>query len=309
MTLTDVPGVAVGHWTDQVALTGVTVMVVPEPNTALIDVRGAAPGTREAALLAGPGMRISTIQALVFTGGSAFGLASADGVVRELEAQGRGHPTPAGVVPIVPAAVVYDLWIGDPGVRPGPAEGAAAFRAAGTGPVEMGSVGAGTGTTVAGWRGPDARRKGGVGSASRRIGDGTVGALVVVNAVGDVFTLEGRSLTGGPAVPDPDRVPPPPGTATTLVAVMTDIALARPDLYRLAVRAHDALAVCLRPAHTRYDGDAAFAVSCGAVPGNADAASEAAFGVVGRAIAAAVAAARAAGGIPAAGDRDIPEVK
>jgi L-aminopeptidase/D-esterase-like protein len=282
-----------------VGLTGVTVMVLPEPNVAAVEVRGAAPGTREVALLAA-GMKIETIQALVFSGGSAFGLAAADGVVRELEADGRGHPTLRGRVPIVPTAILYDLAIGDAGARPGPEEGAAAYRAASAQPVAMGNVGAGTGATVAGWRGPEARRRGGLGSAALTVGEATVAALAVVNAVGDVFTLEGDPLTGGTAVPSLEAAAPPPVLEqTTLVAVATDMALTRGDLLRVAVRAQDALAVCFRPAHTRYDGDAAFAISVGTRAGNADVAGEAAFVVTGRAIEAAVRAARPADGIRA----------
>jgi L-aminopeptidase/D-esterase-like protein len=207
----------------------------------------------------------------------------------------------AGPVPIVPAAVIFDLLVGDARARPGPEAGEAAYRAAAGGPVEMGSVGAGTGATVAGWRGFENRRKGGVGSASVRAGDATVGALAVVNAVGDVFTLEGEALTGGSPVPQPPAAPPPlPLENTTLVVVATDGAFGRSELQRLGVRAHDALAVCLRPGHTRYDGDAVFTVSCGDRVVDPDAAGEAAFAVVGRSIEAAVRRATAAGGVPAA---------
>jgi L-aminopeptidase/D-esterase-like protein len=303
MTLTAVPGIRVGHHTDRDAVTGVTVVALPEPNLAVADLRGAAPGTREVALLVVPGMRIGTIQAIVLSGGSAFGLASADGVVAALEAEGRGHPTPMGVVPIVPTAIIYDLMIGRSDVRPGPAEGAAALAAATTDPVPLGSVGAGTGATVAGWRGREAIRQGGVGSAAVPAGDGVVAALTVVNAVGDVFTLEGRPLTGGSPVPDwADAEPPTPMTATTLVVVATDLSLGRVELQRMAVRAHDALGACLRPGHTRYDGDAAFVVSCGEVAADADLAGEAAFRAVGEAIVAAIEAATPVGGIPAVGD-------
>jgi len=303
VTITDVPGVLVGHWTDLEALTGVTVVVPPEPNVTAVEVRGAAPGTRETALLA-PGMRVETVQAIALCGGSAFGLAAADGVVRELEADGRGHPTFAGPVPIVPAAVLFDLWIGNGTVRPGPEEGAAAYRSATGGPVEMGNVGAGTGATVAGWRGPHAVRKGGLGSSAAPVGNAVLGALAVVNAVGDVFTLEGTPLTGGSLVPSgaPEPPPRPDLTQTTLVVLATDAALDRAGLQRLCVRAHDALAVCLRPGHTRYDGDAVFAVSCGGRSEDPDALGEAAFVVVGRAIEAAMRHAVAAGGVPAAED-------
>jgi L-aminopeptidase/D-esterase-like protein len=301
VTLTAVPGVRVGHWTDQDALTGVTVVVPPEPNVAAVEVRGAAPGTRETALLA-PGMRVQSVQAIALCGGSAFGLAAADGIVAALEAEGRGHPTFAGPVPIVPAAVLFDLWIGDGSVRPTAADGAAALQAAGREPVEMGSVGAGTGATVAGWRGPAAVRKGGIGSASVGVDGATVGALVALNAVGDVFTLEGDPLTGGPPVPSGAPVGPAPLEQTTLVVLATDAALDREDLQRLCVRAHDALGVCLRPGHTRYDGDAVFAVSCGGGAGDPDALGEAAFAVVGRSIEAAIRTARSAGGVPAVED-------
>jgi L-aminopeptidase/D-esterase-like protein len=296
-TLTAVPGVRVGHWSDREALTGVTVMVFDEPNVAAVEARGAAPGTREVALLA-PGMKVDAIQALVFAGGSAFGLAAADGVMAELEKEGRGHPTPAGAVPIVPAAILFDLMVGDGSVRPTAADGAAAFRAASTAPVAMGSVGAGTGATVAKWRGLETIRKAGIGSAATRVGSATVGALVAVNAVGDAFTLGGEPLTGGPLVPVPPAMTPGPTEHTTLVAVVTDAALSRTDLLRLTVRAHDALAACLRPAHSRYDGDIVFAVSCGPVAADLDAIGEAAFAVTGAAIERGVTEAGSLGGIP-----------
>ncbi len=296
-TLTSVPGVRVGHWSDLAALTGVTVIVFDQPNVAAVEARGAAPGTREVALLA-PGMKVNAIQALVFAGGSAFGLAAADGVMAELEREGRGHPTPAGPVPIVPAAILYDLMVGDGSVRPTATAGAAAYLAADASPVAMGNVGAGTGATVAKWRGVESIRKGGLGSAATRVGAATVGALAAVNAVGDVFTLGGVPLTGGPLFPGPPLLIPGPTEHTTLVAVVTDAALSRTDLLRLTVRAHDALAACLRPAHTRYDGDIVFAVSCGSVAADLDAVGEAAFQVTGEAIERGVTSAGTLGGIP-----------
>ncbi len=285
MTITAVPGVEVGHWSDPEAKTGCTVVSFPEPNRAVLEVRGAAPGTREAALLR-PGMLVETIQAILLTGGSAFGLAAADGIMGALEAEGRGQPTPAGVVPIVPAAVIYDLWNGDPTVRPGPDEGAVAYRSRSADPVPSGPVGAGTGAMVGIWRG--APRPGGLGSAAVTVGGATVGALVVLNATGDVFSLDGTPLTGGPHETMPPESPPAPGTATTLIVVATDADLSRGELTRLAVRSHDALGACVRPSHTRYDGDAAFAVSCGTLDVDLDALAEAAFVAVGHAIASAV---------------------
>jgi L-aminopeptidase/D-esterase-like protein len=286
-TITAVPGVAVGHYTDQVAATGVTVLTFPEPNVAIVDVRGGAPGTRETDAL-GDAIKPVTVNALMFSGGSAFGLNAAAGVSDEVEKEGRGAPTPVGPVPIVPAAIVFDLMTGDPPRRPGPEDGAAAYRGRSSEPVPLGRVGAGSGTTVAGWRGPEAVRYGGIGSAVVEIAGATVGALVVLNAVGDVFTLEGEPLTGGlhastevPVGPDPNN--------TTLVCVATDAGISdRNELRRVAIRAHDAMGACIRPAHTRYDGDSAFVVSFGAESADVDMVHQAAFVAVGRAIESAI---------------------
>jgi L-aminopeptidase/D-esterase-like protein len=234
-------------------------------------------------------MRVEQIQAILLTGGSAFGLAAAEGVVRELAAQGRGHPTPAGPVPIVPAAVVYDLPLDGGGRRPGPEEGAAAFRAASDASVPMGLVGAGAGTSSAKWRGLEFGQRTGVGSAAVATPDGhTVAALVVLNPVGDVFTLEGESLTGGVPVPPPPGLPPRPFINTTLAVVATTAAMSRAELTRLAVRSHDAVGTCVRPSHTRFDGDVVFVSACGDRLGDVDLAAEAAFVAVGRSIEAAV---------------------
>ncbi|MDX1448146.1 MAG: P1 family peptidase [Acidimicrobiia bacterium] len=284
-TITAIPGVEVGHWTDPVARTGCTVIVLPEPNTVAAETRGAAPGSRETALLE-PGMAVEQCQAILLTGGSAFGLAAADGVVRELEGAGRGHTTPAGPVPIVPAAVVFDLMEGDPAVRPGPEQGAVAYRSRTSDPVALGRVGAGAGVSVAKWRMETAPA--GIGSAVARRGGATVGALVVLNAVGDIFTLEGEALTGGPHIAAAPAFEPEWGQNTTLVVVATDARLNRSDLTRLAVRGQDALAACIRPVHTRFDGDTCFAVSCGEVDVPSHLVAEAVFEAVGRAIQSAV---------------------
>ena len=288
MTLTSIPGLEVGHFTDVDNRTGCTVVVLPEPNVTTVEVRGGAPGTRETDLLA-VGMRVEQAQAILLTGGSAFGLAAADGVVRELLADGRGHPTPAGRVPIVPGAVVFDLPLDGGGRRPGPEEGAAAYRAASPGPVAMGLVGAGTGTSCAKWRGFEFLVRSGIGSAVVDTPDGhMVAALVVLNPVGDIFSLEGQSLTGGSAVPPPPGLPPQAVgsdlTNTTLVVVATTAAMSRAELTRLAVRSHDALGVCMRPAHTRFDGDVVFVSAIGSQRGDVDLAAEGAFTATGRAI-------------------------
>ncbi|MGQ0849256.1 MAG: P1 family peptidase [Actinomycetota bacterium] len=282
------PGIKVGHWTDSDGMTGCTVVVLPEPNVTGVEVRGGAPGTRETDLLA-VGMRVEQVQAILLTGGSAFGLAAADGLVRALLADGRGHPTPVGPVPIVPAAVVFDLPLDGRGVRPGPTQGEAAYRAANNGPVRLGRVGAGAGTSSAKWRGFEYLQKTGIGSAAVDTPDGqTVGALVVLNPVGDVFNLEGVPLTGGSPVPPPPALPPRPLINTTLVVVATTAAMSRAELTRMAIRSHDAIGACIRPAHTRYDGDVVFVSACGTRPGDVDLAAEGAFVATGRAIESAV---------------------
>ncbi len=287
MSLTDVRGIEVGHWTEAESRTGCTVVVLPEPNVVAVETRGAAPGSRETALLA-PGMKVEQVQAILLTGGSAFGLAAADGVVQGLEADGRGHATPVGPVPIVPAAVIFDLQHRDPSLRPGPAQGEAAYQARTSEPVGSGRVGAGAGATVAKWRGFENAQPGGLGSASTSVDDATVAVLAVVNAVGDVFDIDGTPLTGGPHVPSRAAVLPDPFTSTTLMVIATDAQLARTELHHLNVRAHDALAACVRPSHTRYDGDTSFAVSAGHIAGDLDALGEAAFETAARAVVAAV---------------------
>ncbi len=288
MTLTAIPGVKVGHWTDPEGRTGCTVVVLPEPNVTGVEVRGGAPGTRETDLLA-VGSRIERVQAILLTGGSAFGLAAADGVMRELAVDGRGHQTPASRVPLVPAAVVFDLPLDGGGIRPGPDEGAAAYRAATAEPVAMGLVGAGTATSAAKWRGFEFKVPTGIGSAVAETADGgLVGALVVLNPVGDVFTLEGEPLTGGSPVPPPPALLPRPLVNTTLVVVASTSSFTRAALTHLEIRAHDAVGACIRPSHTRYDGDVVFATACGSEPGDLDLAAEAAFVATGRAIEAAV---------------------
>ena len=287
-TITDVPGVRVGHWTDPVGLTGVTVITFPEPNAAVVDVRGGAPGTRETAAL-GDAIKPVTVNALVFAGGSAFGLAAADGVMAEVEREGRGAPTPLGPVPIIPSAIVFDLGRGDPRVRPRAEDGAAAYGALSDGPVALGAIGAGTGTSVANWRGQEATRPAGVGSAVARVGDVSVGALVVLNAVGDIFTLEGHPLTGGPPAGLDLPTDPKLGDNTTLVCVATNAGVQdRNELRRAAIRSHDALGACIRPTHTRYDGDSVFVVSFGEGPREVDALHQASFVATGRAIESAV---------------------
>jgi len=236
-------------------------------------VRGGAPASRETALL-DPHRLVEHVDAVVLTGGSAFGLAAADGVMRSLEAQGRGFSTAGGKVPIVPAAAVYDL-VSSGGVRPGPDEGVAAFAAAEPGGTfATGQVGAGTGATVGKWKGADHRVPGGLGSASARVDDAVVGALAVVNAIGDVVGHDGRLLAGSTAPADappfPEPLPFVEGEHTTLVVVATDARFTKLECHLMAQSAHQAMSRTLFPSHTRFDGDITFALATGAVDAHLD---------------------------------------
>lgn len=237
------------------------------------EVRGGAPASRETALL-DPHRLVEHVDGVVLTGGSAFGLAAADGVVHALAAQGRGFSTAGGKVPIVPAAAVYDL-VSSGGARPGPEEGAAAFANAAAGaPHATGRVGAGTGATVGKWKGADDRVPGGLGSASHRSDEAVVGALAVVNAIGDVVGDDGRVLAGSTAPPDappfPDPLPFVEGEHTTLVVVATDARLTKLECHLVAQTAHHAMSRTLYPSHTRFDGDIAFVLATGAVDAHFD---------------------------------------
>jgi len=269
-------GFAVGHWTDLDAGTGTTVILAPPGTVASAEVRGGGPGTRESDLLS-PAAGAREVQAVVFTGGSAYGLAAADGVVRRLEERGRGYRTRLGLlVPLVPAAVVFDLPLGDPAVRPGPEAGAAAHDAATTDPAR-GTVGAGTGCAVAKLLGPDGWLKGGVGLATEEVAGARVSALAVVNAFGDVLAEDGGLLAGprrgATMVRTVDLLRAGAGDvpeltareATTLVCVMTDARTDRTGAWLLARAATTGAARAVDPVHTAVDGDASYVVASGAV--------------------------------------------
>lgn len=270
--LTDVTGLRVGHAAVENGLSGTTVVLAP-PGGAVagVDVRGAAPGTRETDLLA-PGNSVQRVHAIVLSGGSAYGLAAADGVMGRLEAAGIGFEVPGGVVPIVPAAVVFDLGRGwSFADRPDAATGAAAYDAARDGPVAQGVVGAGTGALVGGI-------KGGIGTASTALADGSVvAALVVLNAAGSAVAPGSglpyglrAGLPGefGEVAPRPaDPLPEPTlGTATTLAVVATDVTLDKAGAGRLATMGHDGLARAISPIHTIMDGDTVFGLSTAVRP-------------------------------------------
>jgi L-aminopeptidase/D-esterase-like protein len=280
VAITDVRGIRVGHWTDAGARTGCTVVLLPEEGAvAGVDVRGPAPGTRETDLLA-PGRLVERVHAICLCGGSAFGLGAADGVMRFLLERGVGFSVGPLRVPIVPAAVIFDLTAG--AARwPGPDQGYAACAAAtGDAPGE-GRVGAGTGATVGKLLGPGHTSPGGVGTASVRLASGAVvGALAVVNAVGDVYGRDGR-IVAGALGPDGEpagawerllgagpTIAPTAGANSTIAVVATDAALDKAGCRRLAEVAHDGLALAIRPVHTPYDGDTVFAVSTGGAAGD-----------------------------------------
>jgi len=261
-SITDVEGIRVGHWTDEVAMTGCTVVLPPPGTVASCEVRGGAPGTRSTDILQ-PGTIIDEAHAIVLTGGSAFGLATAGGVERFLEERGIGSEIGQVRVPTVPAAVIFDLGVGDPTRRPGAEEGYAACVAASV-DVSEGRVGAGTGATVAKLWGPERGVAGGLGTWAAREGDLVVGALFVVNAVGEVVGEDGEVLAGPRLEPGERREDLVerlgPGN-TTIGVVATNAIMTKPNARELARVGHDALDVAIRPAHTLFDGDTVFVLA------------------------------------------------
>ncbi len=265
-SITDVRGITVGHWSDPEALTGCTVVLTPPQTTASCEVRGGAPGTRGTDMLQ-PGTLIESLNAVLLTGGSAFGLAAAGGVERYLEERGIGTPIGPVLVPSVAAAVIFDLGTGDPTRRPGPDDGYEACVAATT-EVEEGRVGVGTGATVAKLWGIERAVPGGVGTWSEAVDGLVVGALFVVNAVGEVIDADGEVLAGPVLAPGERREDLLPWTGTgntTNGVVATNARLTKAEARRLASVANDAVELAVRPAHTLYDGDTVFTLATGDV--------------------------------------------
>jgi L-aminopeptidase/D-esterase-like protein len=293
-----IAGIRVGHWTDLDAATGCTVVLCEQGAVAGVDVRGSAPGTRETDLLR-PGSLVGRVHAVLLTGGSAFGLDAAGGVMRFLEERGVGVSTPAGPVPIVAAAVLYDLSIGRADVRPDAEAGYTACMAAGWPPAE-GCVGAGAGATVAKMAGPAGAVKSGIGVATCRLpNEIEVIAVVAVNAVGDVYEPDtGQPLALSRASAGVWR--PFPGTNTSIGVVATNAVLDSGEVHRLARQAHDGLARAIRPAHTLYDGDTLFALSIPEAHGDPLLLGQAAAEMVARAVVRAVRSATSLHGVPAA---------
>jgi L-aminopeptidase/D-esterase-like protein len=277
-------GIRVGHWTEPRARTGCTVVLAPGGAVGGVDVRGAASGTLGTDALR-PGARIDRVHAILLTGGSAFGLAAAAGVLRYLEERGIGLAIGTVHVPIVAGAVIFDLLTGDAGTRPDAGAGHAACTAATDAPA-IGAVGAGTGATVA-KAGGEAALPGGLGIASARAGDAVVTAIMVANSVGGIWDDDTHEWIA-PLSAWNRASSLVPGGNTTIGVVVTDAKLTREQANRVATVAHDGIARAVRPAHTMYDGDTMFCLATGAVPAPYDVVEIVATEVVARAIAAGV---------------------
>lgn len=311
--ITDVPGIRIGHWTDRRAATGCTVILCESATAAAVDARGGAPGTRETDVLASANL-VRTCHAIVLTGGSAFGLAAADGVMRWLAERGAGFKTAARPVPIVPTAVLYDLGVGKAEAPTAESGYLAASRAKG-GKVAQGSVGAGTGATVAKLLGPEHSLKGGIGTASVVGPRGIiVGAIAATNAVGTILDPDTGTAVAGVRGDEPGTFLSLPETMdrrttqleavmqnTTLVCVATNANIDHSRLQRVAYQAHDGMARAIVPAHTTADGDIAFAVTTGQVevkPFDALTVGLLAAVAVERAIVRSIREAKSLGGVP-----------
>jgi L-aminopeptidase/D-esterase-like protein len=305
------PGFAIGHWTDSDAATGCTVILCPSGTVGGGDVRGNSPGSRELALL-GSEKSMQEVHAVLLTGGSAFGLAAADGVMQFLEERGIGYRTPWGIVPIVPSAVIFDLNLGSRSVRPAAAAGYQACSAAEERATAQGSIGAGTGATIGKWGGMEGWMKGGLGIASLQNDELHVAAVAVVNGVGDVLdergdVLAGARLPGGGwrAETDPlrrlqiERPPLPQIGNTTLVAILANCMMSKVDANRVAQRGHDGLARAIQPVHTMFDGDVVFALMGGGVVQPTDIVAELGAAAAASAIRSAVRHAASLHGVPA----------
>ena len=314
-TITSVPGIEAGHYTDLENATGCTVVLCRKGAVGGVDVRGGSPGTRETDLLQ-PARRVDQLFAVCLSGGSAFGLDAATGVMAWLEEQGIGfRVSPEVIVPIVSSAIIYDLGLVSSRVRPGPQEGRAACAATSKDPIAEGTVGAGTGATVAKTGGTPRAVKGGLGSASMHLPNGvSVGAVVAVNAIGGIWDYMSGQLLAGPRLEDGgfddpvgillDGSPPASPTGpvnTTIGVVATDARLNREESNYLARVSHDGLAITVRPCHTIRDGDTLFAMATGESNATADltALGAAAVEVTAQAVLRAVRRANGLGGIPA----------
>ncbi len=319
-SITDVAGIKVGHFTNSRRPTGCTVILCEDGATGGVDVRGSAPGTRETDLL-DPKNLVQQVHAVVLSGGSAFGLETATGVVRYLEERGIGYDVGVAKVPIVPGAILFDLGVGDAKIRPDAEAGYKACKAASANPPAEGNVGAGAGATVGKMFGGKRAMKGGLGTASIKLPTGlTVGAIVAVNAVGDIIDPSTGKLLAGARTPDGKQLQGsmagilrgealPPllgGTNTTIGLIATDAKLDKAQAQKVAQMAHDGLARTINPAHTMFDGDTIFAVATGKTkstqPANVTLIGALAAEAMAQAVIRAIKAARGIAGLPSAAD-------
>jgi L-aminopeptidase/D-esterase-like protein len=306
--ITDVPGVKVGNIENKQALTGCTAILFEEGAVAGVDVRGSAPGTRETDLL-NPINLVDKVHAIVLSGGSAFGLDSASGVMQFLEEKGIGLDVGVAKVPIVPAAVLFDLPFGDPKVRPDKKMGYDAANIASSGKFSTGNSGAGCGATVGKLAGPEFCMKGGLGSASIRLDNGVViGAIVAVNAAGDVRDSSGKILAGPykENLLDSEKLLQqnyqptiPTGTNTTIGLIAVNANFTKTEMSKIAQMAHDGYARTIYPAHTMFDGDTIFAAATGGEKIPVDVAGGLAAKVMAEAVINAIQSAESVGGIKA----------
>jgi len=316
-TLTSIEGIQVGHVTDNEGGTGCTVIICPPHTVGAVDVRGGAPGTRETDLLQ-PQNHVEEVTAVVLSGGSAFGLGTADGVMRWLDERQIGYKSGSGyIVPIVPAAILFDLAVGKQGVRPTADMGYQACENASSDPVEQGSVGAGTGARIGAMFGNERASKGGIGSASIELDNGLIiSALMAVNAVGDVIDEDGRILAGLRAE-DGDSFMGMLNAMTAMLqaesnsdtrentvigVVATNAKLSKSHTHKVAQMAHDGIARAVNPSHTMFDGDTIFALSTGEIPSHPTLIGAYAAEVVAKAIRNAVIHATSLGGVRAIND-------
>ena len=324
--ITDVPGILVGHYTDEEAATGCTVILCEDGAVGGVDVRGSAPGTQMTDLLR-PTTMESEVHAVLLGGGSAFGLAAASGVMRYLEERGVGLEFGGATVPTVPAAILFDLGLVTGRVRPGENEGYIACQNASSGEVAQGSAGAGTGATVGKLKGRERSIKGGIGTYSVSLDHGlVVGVIVAVNAIGGIFDPDTGEVVAGPRRDDQlkmynsmelmtsrslGEVDQTPGCNTTIGVIATNARLNSEQANKLASVGHDGLALAVRPAHLMHDGDTIFALATGALEYPVDMNQLCAASVVSvsRAIVRGVRKAKGLGGIPSVSELGRPLTK
>jgi len=309
-SICDVPGIQVGHAQDADGATGCTVIITEKPAVCGVDVAGGAPGTRETDCL-NPVNFVQTVNAIYLSGGSAYGLAGADGVMRWCEENDRGLDVGVGIVPIVPGAVLFDLPVGSYSSRPDAEMGYKACQNASSTECSMGNIGAGTGASIGKARGPAGLMKGGIGTASVTSGDIVVGAIVAVNCFGDIIDEKTGSIIAGTRPESGNEYEGsisylkktisginPIKSNTTLGTIATNAILTKPQATKVAMMTHDGFARAINPIHTMYDGDSVFCMSTGELEADVTVIGSMAAEAMSLAIVAGIKAAKSAYGIP-----------